>query len=208
MSKLTKCKSCEKEISSNAKSCPGCGAKNSKPFYKKAWFWVLAIIIVAGIGGAGTSEPEVVSKGEGATTETPTTQEEETNTTVETFKIGDTVELDDFRITVNGVRTSEGGQFMKPKEGNEYFYVDATVENISSEEKSVSSMLMFKVVDQDGRSMDMAIVEDANGQLDGKVGAGRKISGEYIVEVPTETTGLELQFDSSLVGKQIVVKLN
>lgn len=208
MSKLTKCKSCEKEISSNAKSCPGCGAKNSKPFYKKAWFWVLAIIIVAGIGGAGTSEPEVVSKGEGATTETPTTQEEETNTTVETFKIGDTVELDDFRITVNGVRTSEGGQFMKPKEGNEYFYVDATVENISSEEKSVSSMLMFKVVDQDGRSMDMAIVEDANGQLDGKVGAGRKISGEYIVEVPTGTTGLELQFDSSLVGKQIVVKLN
>lgn len=207
MSKLTKCKSCEKEISSNAKSCPGCGAKNSKPFYKKAWFWVLAIIIVAGIGGAGTSEPKVVSKGEGATTETPTTQEE-TNTTVETFKIGDTVELDDFRITVNGVRTSEGGQFMKPKEGNEYFYVDATVENISSEEKSVSSMLMFKVVDQDGRSMDMAIVEDANGQLDGKVGAGRKISGEYIVEVPTGTTGLELQFDSSLVGKQIVVKLN
>lgn len=207
MSKLIKCKSCEKEISANAKSCPGCGAKNSKPFYKKAWFWILAVIVVAGIGGSGSDEPEVVSKGEGATTETSTTQEDTTQT-VKTFKVGDTVELDDFRITVNGVRTSAGGQFMKPKEGNEYFYVDATVENIDSEEQVVSSMLMFKVVDKDGRSMGMAIVEDANGQLDGNVGAGRKISGEYVVEVPTGATGLELQFDSSLVGNQIVVELN
>ena len=27
---MTQCKACSKEIASNAKSCPGCGAKNSK----------------------------------------------------------------------------------------------------------------------------------------------------------------------------------
>ena len=69
-------------------------------------------------------------------------------------------------------------------------------------------MIMFKVVDQDGRAMNQSIVDDANGQLDGTIGAGRKISGEYVVEVPTGATGLELQFDSSLIGNQIIVTLN
>ncbi|WP_236885879.1 zinc-ribbon domain-containing protein [Clostridioides difficile] len=30
MSKMIQCKSCSKEIASNAKSCPNCGAKNKK----------------------------------------------------------------------------------------------------------------------------------------------------------------------------------
>lgn len=46
MSKMTQCKSCSKEIATSAKYCPGCGAKNKKPIYKRVWFWVIAIIIV------------------------------------------------------------------------------------------------------------------------------------------------------------------
>ena len=207
MAKIIQCKACSKEIASNAKSCPGCGAKNSKPFYKKIWFWIVAVIIVAGIGGAGSDEPKVVSEGDESTIETSQIQQNNTSK-VKTFKIGDVIELNDFRITVNGIRTSNGSQFIKPSEGNEYLYVDATVENISNEEQTVSSVMMFKVVDQDGRTMNQSIVDDANGQLDGTVGAGRKISGEYVVEVPTGATGLELQFDSSLIGNQIIVALN
>lgn len=207
MAKIIQCKACSKEIASNAKSCPGCGAKNSKPFYKKIWFWIVAVIIAAGIGGAGSDEPKVVSEGDESTIETSQIQQNNTSK-VKTFKIGDVIELNDFRITVNGIRTSNGSQFIKPSEGNEYLYVDATVENISNEEQTVSSVMMFKVVDQDGRTMNQSIVDDANGQLDGTVGAGRKISGEYVVEVPTGATGLELQFDSSLIGNQIIVALN
>lgn len=207
MAKIIQCKACSKEIASNAKSCPGCGAKNSKPFYKKIWFWIVAVIIAAGIGGAGSDEPKVVSEGDESTIETSQIQQNNTSK-VKTFKIGDVIELNDFRITVNGIRTSNGSQFIKPSEGNEYLYVDATVENISNEEQTVSSVMMFKVVDQDGRAMNQSIVDDANGQLDGTVGAGRKISGEYVVEVPTGATGLELQFDSSLIGNQIIVALN
>ena len=43
--KLIDCKACGDKISSSAKTCPHCGAKNSKPIFKKWWFW--AIIIVA-----------------------------------------------------------------------------------------------------------------------------------------------------------------
>ena len=48
MSKMTQCKNWSKEIATNAKFCPRCGAKNKKPIYKRVWFWVVAIIIVIG----------------------------------------------------------------------------------------------------------------------------------------------------------------
>lgn len=56
MAKMKQCKVCSKEIASNAKRCPGCGAKNSKAFYKKWWFWLIIIIIFIGsIGGKESS---------------------------------------------------------------------------------------------------------------------------------------------------------
>lgn len=55
MAKMVNCKSCGKEIASNAKICPGCGAKNKKPFYKAVWFWVIVAIIVIGAAASGNS---------------------------------------------------------------------------------------------------------------------------------------------------------
>ena len=62
MAKLINCKSCGNEIASNAKACPKCGAKNSKPFYKKIWFWVLVVTIIAAIAGSGSNKPKLVSE--------------------------------------------------------------------------------------------------------------------------------------------------
>lgn len=55
MAKMVNCKSCGKEIASNAKICPGCGAKNKKPFYKAVWFWVIVVIIVLAAAAGGNS---------------------------------------------------------------------------------------------------------------------------------------------------------
>ena len=33
--KLISCNTCGAEISASAKTCPSCGAKNRKPFYRK-----------------------------------------------------------------------------------------------------------------------------------------------------------------------------
>lgn len=56
MKKMIKCKTCSKEIASNAKVCPSCGSKNKKPFYKRTWVWVLVVLILLSASGSGGTE--------------------------------------------------------------------------------------------------------------------------------------------------------
>lgn len=180
---------------------------NKKKIYKRWWFWVLALIIAGGIAASGSDEPKKVASNDGAA-QTQSEEKQDTNKT-KVFKVGDTVEIKDFKVTVNKVSTSKGGEVFKPKSGNEFLKVDITLDNISDQSQNVSSILMFKVVDKDGRSYNQTITENQQGQLDGEVGPGRKMTGEYVVEVPKESKGLELEFDSSLLsGGQVVVELN
>lgn len=69
---MIQCKECNKEMSSSAKSCPACGAKNKKPVYKRVWFWILIVFI--GIptltsvinGGLNTTETNAPSSASSA----------------------------------------------------------------------------------------------------------------------------------------------
>lgn len=54
--KLIKCKSCGADIAANAKTCPQCGAKNKKPFYKKWWFWLIVVFVLIGSAGGDSDE--------------------------------------------------------------------------------------------------------------------------------------------------------
>ncbi|HFL3758268.1 TPA: zinc ribbon domain-containing protein, partial [Clostridioides difficile] len=64
MSKMIQCKSCSKEIASNAKSCPNCGAKNKKPFYKRGWFIVIVVLVLLyAIGTSGSGGTDDTAKG-------------------------------------------------------------------------------------------------------------------------------------------------
>ncbi len=78
MAKLIQCKTCSKEIASNSKNCPSCGAKNKKPFYKKIWVWIVVILIFGAIGSGGSDETEVT-----AAIEPEVTQNQQTEVVVE-----------------------------------------------------------------------------------------------------------------------------
>ncbi|MFL0245540.1 DUF4352 domain-containing protein [Candidatus Clostridium stratigraminis] len=166
---------------------------------------VLAIFIV---GCSNGNTPTKVGENNTATTSSNTDTKSETKT----FKVGDVVQLKNLKITVNKVYTVKPTDVFKPADGKDFFAVDCTIENTSKDSQAISSMIMFKVVDKDGRSCEYSItgLSAANaGQLDGEVGAGRKMTGVYVVEVPKGQTGLELEFDSSfLTGGQVIVKLN
>lgn len=61
MSKMMKCKACSKEIAVSAKTCPGCGAKNSKKFYKRWWFFVIIGVIIIADASSGESDNPKIS---------------------------------------------------------------------------------------------------------------------------------------------------
>ncbi|MGM9550718.1 MAG: zinc ribbon domain-containing protein [Clostridia bacterium] len=56
MGKMVKCASCGNEIAKSAKTCPGCGAKNKKPIYKKWWFWAIVVVVIIAIGTSGGND--------------------------------------------------------------------------------------------------------------------------------------------------------
>lgn len=77
MAKIIQCKTCSKEIASNAKSCPSCGAKNKKPFYKKVWVWaiILIVIVIKAIGSGDSNNSKLTTRNEQKISQIPKTEE-------------------------------------------------------------------------------------------------------------------------------------
>ena len=50
------CKNCGTTLPAGAKSCPACGTKNSKPFYKTWWFWLIIVCLILGAGAGGNKD--------------------------------------------------------------------------------------------------------------------------------------------------------
>lgn len=86
-SKTISCKHCGQEIAASAKSCPHCGGKNKKPFYKKWWFWILIVLLIGVISSSGDDdantdisvEQTTVSKSESTAAENATASESKTD---------------------------------------------------------------------------------------------------------------------------------
>lgn len=77
--KIILCKTCGKEISSKAKSCPHCGGKNKAPIYKKPWLWIIVFVLLVGIVGASGSTDTTIDTTE-STISGQATEKSETNT--------------------------------------------------------------------------------------------------------------------------------
>lgn len=81
--KMKKCKVCQADIAASAKICPQCGAKNSKPIFKKWWFWTVVIIAAVIIIFSGGDSEEATNNNP-QTTVSDSTASNSQNTTSET----------------------------------------------------------------------------------------------------------------------------
>lgn len=162
---------------------------------------VCLTLLVVTVGCGETVTPEKASKETtGASTQPNQPQY---------FKVGDRVKMGDLAITVNSVKKSQGGEFLRPQQGHVYVIVDCTIENLGNEPAGISSLVMFKLADSNGYNYAPTIAEGTKGQLDGEIGVGRMMRGEIAFEVPSEAQGLELIFEPNLFGfGQAIFKLN
>lgn len=192
---MIKCKACGAEIAKSAKACPSCGAKQ-KRFH---WWYILVGIVVIGIIGAlGNKDDEPQKVGGASLSPSPSASvnASPTQPANETFGVGEQVSINDIVVTLTGVKNSAGSDFNKPKEGNVFVLCSFEIENNSSKDISVSSLMSFEAY-VDGYSTNMSlgsqISSDAK-QLDGSVAAGKKMAGAIGYELPEDWKELEITF--------------
>jgi hypothetical protein len=174
---------------------------SKKKFYKKWWVWVLGLILLFIIIGASGDSSKKVGTNEDGTAAPVKTES--------VYKVGDQVQLKNSVITVNSVEFSQGGQFTKPNEGNEWINLNITIQNNSSSQQYVTTLGQMFVRDASGNSYQVAVtnktMENINSSLDGAVIANSKRTGWVGFEIPKGSTGLQFQYNGSMWGGGTII---
>lgn len=195
--------------------------KEKKPFYKRVWFWILAVIVVAGIGGAlgGEEEPanggekvDQSSQSESKPEKKESKKEEKPAKEVKTYNISDEVNVGDVMYVVNGIETATnvGGEYGQNSKGT-YLIVSVSVTNNGSEALSVSDD--FFILKNDGKeykSDAMAAIyanDDSSFFLE-SINPDLTMSGKIIFDVSDaviDSTTKQLQVATGFWGTETVL---
>ena len=195
--------------------------KSEKPFYKKAWFWIVIVVIIA--IGSQYKQPEKVGEnknsGSNASSQTQNSESKKEEKTQNSqskkeektkFNVGDIIAFDGKELTVEKVERNwnSGNAYLKPKDGKEYVKVSVKIENKSETEMNYN-VFEFKAEDSNGAA------ESADGQTyslpdslgSGDLVKGGKKSGSMIFEVPAGSS-LKLHYQPSFwSNKKVIVNL-
>lgn len=112
--------------------------------------------------------------------------------------IGEALDYHGMIVKVNGIRDSNGDDYLKPEAGNTLKVLDITVENRSDAQQVVSSANSFDLTDENDKSYMEAITADIKQSLDGTLAPGEKLQGEIAYEVGKDVKGLKLSYGDPL----------
>lgn len=196
------CRSCGAQIAKKAKICPHCGAKNSKPFYKKWWFWLLITLVLITVFGSGESEPSAPSSTQPSSpTPSPSSNAPESTSQPESssnvFVSGDVVETEHFRITYQECDPDWKGysRYSEPQSGNKIVRAFFVFENISNTDRSCGSIDFSCYAD--GLSCSQYYWSSDDALTYTSLSPGRKLQGYIAFEVPIGAEEIELEYDES-----------
>lgn len=143
MAKLIECKICGNEISAKAKSCPHCGHKRGGMF-GKIMFWGVVGMVGIGVIGVLVDDPEAIATVEASPSVEPD----------KIYKIGDSILVGDYSVTINSVMTRSvvGAEFFEEQaaEGGIFVVIDYSYRNDSIKPKSAFSIPGIKLRDSNG----------------------------------------------------------
>lgn len=204
------CNTCGKELAKNADICPNCGAKQKKKHTVLGIVLIIfgVLLFVSGISGffeesesPKAVESSIPSSDIQVSVESPKLQEKDK------FGVGETAELNDVIVTLNSVTENTGSTYMKPSAGNVFLLCEFTIENNSSKDLAVSSLLSFEAyVDDFSTSMNLSATTSSDkNQLDGSIAATKKMNGVIGYEVPIDWENFEIRFTPNVWnGKEII----
>lgn len=112
--------------------------------------------------------------------------------------IGGTQKVGDAEVTLHGVRTSAGSQFLTPQAGNVWVLVDVSAHNTGDDPYTLSSLLQTSIRDVEGRNYTLTFTTEQQGSFDGTMPVNGTIRGEVAFEVPSDSRGLQFVFGQAL----------
>ncbi|QHS24166.1 DUF4352 domain-containing protein [Virgibacillus sp. MSP4-1] len=180
---------------------------------KKWLFLFIALFLTIGLAACGESDIEKAenednqqedTNGENAGEQEDNQKEEDTNENkTEKFAIGDTVNFDGVKITLNEARIEPGGEFDTPQ-NDQFVVVNLSAENTTDEEVTMSSIMNIELKDAESYSYSTTILtEGIKAQFDGSIEPGGTLRGEIPFDVP-KSESYELHFsDPFKSGKAI-----
>lgn len=163
---------------------------------------VLSISALVACGDAEVTKVEGNNDGGNSSQESEAAKEAPAE---QQLKVGETVDFDGLKVTLNEARIEKGGDFDEPQE-EQFLVVNLTAENTKDEEATVSSIMNIELMDADAYSYTTTILtEGVKGQFDGTIAAGGKLRGEIPFDVP-KSDSYELHYSNPFKsGKAIWV---
>ena len=177
--------------------------KVKKPFYKKWWVWLIAIVIIGSIATSGEetattdkAEPTSAKASEdGETNAEPKEEKEEKEEPKKgekkTTGIGEPLKVGDVVFTANGTSTATnvGGEYGQTAQGV-YYIVDVTVKNEGKEAITTdSSFFTLKSGDTTydaNATADIYINEAGGGFFFQSINPGIENKGKIVFDIPKE----------------------
>ncbi|MCC3357881.1 DUF4352 domain-containing protein [Bacillus sp. REN16] len=189
--------------------------KGKKPFYKRIWVWVLAVIIIGVIASGGEEEgteqasttPKTdVSVEKNETKKEEQVDKEEPEEKVQTAGIGQPLKVGEVVFTVTGTSTATniGGEYGKNSSG-EFFILDVIVKNEGKEAITTDSSF-FKL-----KSGDITYEADTEAGIWANqdnnfflqdVNPGIENKGKVVFDIPAGTSNLVLQVQTGFWGTE------
>lgn len=185
----------------DAKVCPVCRKKQGAPGCLIVVLVVVVLVVIAAFAGSGeSSTPQKVESTSGTSQSASQAGEAQPQPEQTVFTVGDAVELNGVKTTLLSAEEYPGKQYMMPTDGNVFLVCQFEIENDSSAEITVSSMVSFNAYCDDysvNLSVTGEMLEDSWKTLDGTVAPGKKINGVIAYEIPQDWQKMEISYTPS-----------
>lgn len=210
---VKQCKHCKSEIPYDAKVCPVCRKKQGAPGCLIVVLVVVVLVVIAAFAGGGeSSTPQKVESTSGTSQSASQASQAQSQPEQTVFTVGDAVELNGVKTTLLSAEEYPGKQYMMPTDGNVFLVCQFEIENDSSAEINVSSMVSFNAYCDDysvNLSVTGEMLEDSWKSLDGTVAPGKKINGVIAYEIPQDWQKMEISYTPSFwSGHDVQFEIN
>lgn len=167
---------------------------------QKGWllpvFALILATMVCLLSACMDIEPTKEPKSDGSEIGSSSTNAETSKDNI--FSLNETAVFDNIKVTATETKESNGTEFFKPESGNIFVGVKFTIENISSEDQSISSLLLFDAY-CDGVKCDYSFKANSvinEGSLDGTLSPGKKMIGYYAIEASKDWKQISFEVKS------------